>query len=97
LAAYNSNILPYLFLLFLYCFQDSLELQRQELVDLDNTVQVNVIRHQGYYGDVTVKWVATGDHDGTNDITPLEGVVSTILQLSKFSLKQERKTDFVNC
>ncbi|XP_052793587.1 adhesion G-protein coupled receptor V1-like [Mya arenaria] len=54
---------------------DSIELQTQELVDRDNTVQVNVIRHGGFFGHVTVKWVATGDHDGTNDITPLEGIV----------------------
>ena len=55
--------------------QDSLELSVQELVGRDNTVQVNVLRSQGYHGHVIVKWVATGDHDGTNDITPLDGKV----------------------
>ncbi|KAL4228132.1 hypothetical protein ACF0H5_013567 [Mactra antiquata] len=54
---------------------DSLNVRAQELVNRDNTVQVNVIRHRGYFGHVTVKWVATGDHDGTNDITPLEGLI----------------------
>ena len=64
---------------FNYCyFQDSLELQVQELIGQDNPVPINVIRHQGFYGRVTVKWVATGDHDGTNDITPLEGIVSNV-------------------
>ncbi|XP_053406314.1 adhesion G-protein coupled receptor V1-like [Mercenaria mercenaria] len=55
--------------------QDSLEILAQELPGRDNTVEVNVIRHQGFFGHVTVKWVATGDHDGTNDITPLEGLI----------------------
>ncbi|KAH3717902.1 hypothetical protein DPMN_060698 [Dreissena polymorpha] len=54
---------------------DSLEIQTQELAGRDNTVQVNVIRRYGYFGHVTVRWIVTGDHDGTNDITPLEGIV----------------------
>ena len=66
------HVLKAIFLL----FQDSLDLQVQELANRDNTIQFNVIRLQGYYGHVSVKWVATGDHDGTNDITPLEGIVS---------------------
>lgn len=53
-----------------------MEQQVQELVGRDNTVQINVVRSQGYYGHVTIKWVATGDHAGTNDITPLEGILS---------------------
>ena len=48
----------------------------QELVGRDNTVQINVIRKEGFIGHVIVKWIATGDHDGNNDITPLEGRVS---------------------
>lgn len=48
----------------------------QELVGRDNTVAINVVRLQGYHGHVIVKWVATGDHDGSNDIIPLEGKVN---------------------
>lgn len=48
----------------------------QELDGRDNTIPVNVNRQEGYFGVVTVKWTATGDQDGTRDITPLEGTVS---------------------
>ena len=47
----------------------------QELPGRDNTVAINVVRKEGYHGHVIVKWVATGDHDGTNDLMPLEGQV----------------------
>ncbi|KAJ8304146.1 hypothetical protein KUTeg_017729 [Tegillarca granosa] len=36
---------------------------------------VNVIRKKGFFGRIVVKWVATGDQNGLNDITPLEGMV----------------------
>ena len=71
--------MPCMFNMMMLCFQDSLKVQTQELVGRDNTVSVNVIRREGFYGRVTVRWVTTGEHDGTNDITPLEGIVSHLL------------------
>ena len=80
-AIFLSSILVYIF-----SFQDSLELSVQELVGRDNTVQINVIRQQGFFGHVIAKWVATGDHDGSNDITPLEGrVIALYHSLGKIS------------
>ncbi|KAL3865787.1 hypothetical protein ACJMK2_043142 [Sinanodonta woodiana] len=52
---------------------DSLDIRAVELPGRDNTIQINVIRSQGYFGLVSVRWVATGDQNGTNDIYPLEG------------------------
>ncbi|KAK3601208.1 hypothetical protein CHS0354_004408 [Potamilus streckersoni] len=54
---------------------DSLDIRAVELPGRDNTIQINVLRSQGYFGLVSVHWVATGDQNGTNDIYPLEGKV----------------------
>lgn len=65
----------------MYTFQDSLQRYEQELTTGDNTVQLNVFRREGTVGRVVVRWTATGDHDGINDITPLQGTVSGIKRM----------------
>ena len=55
--------------------QDSLEKRVDETVGRSNTVQLNVVRGRGRFGRVVVRWVATGAHDGTYDITPVAGTV----------------------
>lgn len=45
---------------------------------MDNTVQLNVTRRMGFVGNVTVEWLATGDHGGIGDITPLSGQVKGV-------------------
>ncbi|XP_041376199.1 adhesion G-protein coupled receptor V1-like [Gigantopelta aegis] len=54
---------------------DSLNVLAEELVGRDNTIQLNVLRQKGYFGRVVVSWVASGDNDGFNDITPVSGRV----------------------
>ena len=51
-------------------------------------VQVNIIRQHGYYGQVSVKWLASGDQNGLNDITPLSGVVRVIYLVRFFPIDQ---------
>ena len=60
-------------------FQSSLEVLVTEEDGRDNTVEISVIRKQGFFGRVTVKWSATGDQNGLSDLTPLEGTVSSVL------------------
>ena len=62
--------------------QDSLDLKREELANTDSVVQLNVVRGAGNFGRVVVRWVATGDHDGINDIMPIQGKVRWILLCS---------------
>lgn len=56
-------------------FQDSVNVVAEEKTGMDNTIQLNVIRKGGYFGQVAVQWVATGDLSGVNDISPLSGTV----------------------
>lgn len=42
---------------------------------IDNTILLSVVRGGGYFGHVAVQWVATGDHNGLQDISPLSGTV----------------------
>lgn len=65
-------------------FQDSVNVVAEEKTGMDNTIQLNVIRKGGYFGQVAVQWVATGDLSGVNDISPLSGTV-WILALAKLN------------
>jgi hypothetical protein len=49
----------------------------QELDHKDSSVQLNVVRQQGFFGRVVVTWSASGDQSGLSDITPLSGQVSS--------------------
>lgn len=44
---------------------------------VDNTILLSVVREGGYFGHVAVQWVATGDHNGLQDISPLSGTVGS--------------------
>ena len=55
--------------------QDSLDLRVDEVVNEDYIVQLNIVRRRGNSGRVVVRWKATGEHSGTNDINPVEGQV----------------------
>ena len=63
------------FLNYLY-LKDSLLKYDEELPSGDNSIQLNVVRKQGVNGHVVVRWKLTGEHNGINDITPVEGIVS---------------------
>ena len=57
------------------CFQDSVNVFATEKDGIDNTILLSVVRGGGYFGHVAVQWVATGDHNGLQDISPLSGTV----------------------
>jgi len=57
------------------CFQDSVNVFATEKDGIDNTILLSVVREGGYFGHVAVQWVATGDHNGLQDISPLSGTV----------------------
>lgn len=57
--------------------QDSTELRVAEEAS-DHTVQFTLMRQGGTYGRVAVSWVASADFDLTADISPTNGMVSTL-------------------
>ena len=63
------------------CVQDSLSVVAEEREGGESTVVLHVVREQGYFGKVAVRWVATGDHNGLQAITPLSAIVSYCLIL----------------
>ena len=44
----------------------------------NNIIVLSVVREGGFFGHVAVQWMASGDHDGLQDISPLSGTVSTL-------------------
>ncbi|KAK7486836.1 hypothetical protein BaRGS_00021983 [Batillaria attramentaria] len=54
---------------------DSVNVVAEERDSADNTILLNVVRQAGFFGRVAVQWVASGDHDGEADISPLAGRV----------------------
>lgn len=41
-----------------------------------NMVTLTVVRKQGTVGHISVQWLATGEHDGIEDLYPMGGKVS---------------------
>ncbi|XP_076465116.1 adhesion G-protein coupled receptor V1-like isoform X2 [Babylonia areolata] len=54
---------------------DSLEVYTNEVDGMNHVELLSVTRKGGSFGRVVVRWIATGDHDGLRDISPLFGTV----------------------
>ncbi|KAL8615958.1 hypothetical protein ACOMHN_034634 [Nucella lapillus] len=52
---------------------DSVNVFTNEKDGMDNFLPLSVNREGGIFGRVIVQWIATGDHDGVKDISPLSG------------------------
>ena len=56
-----------------------MDVRKEELVDSDNAVQLNLVRRKGASSRVVLRWKATGEHNGIYDMNPVEGMVSGAL------------------